>query len=547
MSEAAAAAEKATSGGAAADEDDWGEDEVKEVEKMPLEVEIAPDTDISAEGGECQVMIRIQVPQGENYPEAGGPPKLERTKSGRVERAAMDVCCVVDISGSMSSRATYEVDGVQKDDGLTYLDIVKHAVKAVIHILKARDRFTLIAFDNKAEVAFALDHMTDDGRDKAVAALECLRPRGQTDIWHGILAGMDALRLPSADVGWRQKAILLLTDGCPNIKPPEGHIPALRGYKESHPDFNFQLNTFGFGYNLDSQLLLDLAVEGSGTFAFIPDAVIVGTCFVNSICNSLSTQTQNATLHLMAQGGAQFTGPVVGVGADLVTEASWGRVVSLGPLQFGQEREVIVPMNVPAGEAPYLQAVVVYPGKDGKECRAEGEGSSRKRTEGAKIASCRGMTVATGYEVLEFGAGPQADNAMTKLKSYMTGCFPGDDFVQNFSVLKSDVDGRMTKALDGKDRFNRWGKHYLRALTRAHQLQLCTNFMDPGLQVYGGMLFRGLRDEGDAVFCSLPAPKPTNTPSRPAPQQSSGYSGGQARPRSPSPDMNTYYAGSGGG
>lgn len=249
----------------------------------------------------------------------------------------------------------------------------------------------------------------------------------------------------------------------------------------------------------------------------------------------------------MAQGGAQFTGSVVGVGADLVTEASWGRVVSLGPLQFGQEREVVVPMKVPAGDAPYLQAMVIYPGKDGKECRAEGMGSGRKGTEGAKVASCRGQTVATGYRVLELGAGTQADAAMIELKSCMTKYFPEDDFVQNFSALKSDVDGRMTKALDGRDRFNRWGKHYLRALTRAHQLQLCTNFMDPGLQVYGGMLFRGLRDEGDAVFCSLPAPKPTNTPSRPAAAPSSGYSGGQARARSPSPDMNTYYAGSGGG
>lgn len=36
--------------------------------------------------------------------------------------------------------------------------------------------------------------------------------------------------------------------------------------------------------------------------------------------------------------------------------------------------------------------------------------------------------------------------------------------------LKSDIIGRMTKALDGADRFNRWGKHYLRALMRAHQV-----------------------------------------------------------------------------
>lgn len=38
---------------------------------------------------------------------------------------------------------------------------------------------------------------------------------------------------------------------------------------------------------------------------------------------------------------------------------------------------------------------------------------------------------------------------------------------------------------EGQERFARWGGHYNRALLRAHQLQICTNFMDPGLQVHG--------------------------------------------------------------
>jgi hypothetical protein len=74
--------------------------------------------------------------------------------------------------------------------------------------------------------------------------------------------------------------------------------------------------------------------------------------------------------------------------------------------------------------------------------------------------------------------------------------------------------GRAQKSLEGQDRFERWGMHYLRrrgyaitrtthtaalivrgtgystngvhylrSLLRAHQLRTCTNFMDPGLQV----------------------------------------------------------------
>ena len=40
------------------------------------------------------------------------------------------------------------------------------------------------------------------------------------------------------------------------------------------------ISMFGFGYALKSQLLLDVAKQGGGTFAFIPDAKIVGTCML---------------------------------------------------------------------------------------------------------------------------------------------------------------------------------------------------------------------------------------------------------------------------
>jgi hypothetical protein len=57
--------------------------------------------------------------------------------------------------------------------------------------------------------------------------------------------------------------------------------------------------------------------------------------------------------------------------------------------------------------------------------------------------------------------------------------------------------------------FARWGEHYLRSYLRAHQLQQCMNFKDPGLQIYGGDMFRQLQDIGDRLFCTLPAPIPS--------------------------------------
>jgi hypothetical protein len=96
------------------------------------------------------------------------------------------------------------------------------------------------------------------------------------------------------------------------------------------------------------------------------------------------------------------------------------------------------------------------------------------------------------------------------------------------TALEADVRGRITKALSTKERFGRWGSHFLRALTRAHQIQQCTNFMDPGLQKYGGMLFHIQREIGGAIFVSLPppAPVPSPAPRPPSPVQMQAYYGG---------------------
>eukprot|EP00747_Dinoflagellata_sp_TGD_P164295 gnl/TRDRNA2_/TRDRNA2_184047_c0_seq1.p1 gnl/TRDRNA2_/TRDRNA2_184047_c0~~gnl/TRDRNA2_/TRDRNA2_184047_c0_seq1.p1 ORF type:complete len:1086 (+),score=163.33 gnl/TRDRNA2_/TRDRNA2_184047_c0_seq1:79-3336(+) len=512
------------------EDDEWPEDPEPETgARQAVSLNVAPDKDVE-HGGDAKVMVSIQVPQGQ-------------------VRVPADICCVVDVSGSMGSRAKYEDEnGNMKDDGLSILDIVKHAVKTVMHTMKDEDRLSLVTFSSAAVTIFELKAMTADGRKQAELELERLHPGGQTNLWGGILAGMETLLAPSSTR--RQKTLLLLTDGQPNISPPRGHISELRDYKDAHPELSFQINTFGFGYSLDSQLLLDLALEGNGTYAFIPDALIVGTVFVNSIANAISTHTQNATLHLTVCGEAKFTGPVVG--SLHVTETSWGRVVALGPLQFGQSREVVVPMNIPEGTGSYLEATLTYHTLDGAEARVPIVASSRTCSQDAVVAACRCETVTVGYAAIEDACankGKQAQNAVRDLTSNIS--HHQLDLVDGRLVaLRADVEGRMSKALQGKERFNRWGKHYLRALMRSHQLQLCTNFMDPGLQVYGGDLFKRLREEGDAVFISLPPPKPTGTAGRASPQfapPSRTATRNNARSRSPSPDMRTYYAGAGGG
>ena len=72
------------------------------------------------------------------------------------------------------------------------------------------------------------------------------------------------------------KVILLLTDGVPNVNPPyNDYKTALANYKSK---YYININTFGFGYNLDSKILNDIANFSNGFYNFIPDASFVWNC-----------------------------------------------------------------------------------------------------------------------------------------------------------------------------------------------------------------------------------------------------------------------------
>jgi len=324
----------------------------------------------------------------------------------------------------------------------------------------------------------------------------------------------------------------------------------------------------------------------------------------------LSTLTQEATLSLTVRNGARFAGPVLGFDPSdsALSNESWGKLIKLGPLSVGQSREVVVPLYLPAdfdpdAAAPYLEAVLTYTtssqvkanhsagrgigggrggGSDGRTCRTSALGTVCTASPDAWMAELRCETVTVGSAAVKMAVGGKGRTAMKSIKELGTKLSgtawhagqhhqgkEGDaaQAALRLKALNADVSGRMVKALTGAARFNRWGKHYLRALIRAHQCQLCTNYMDPGLQVYGGELFLALKAQGDITFLGLPPPSaekppPPPTQTAPAPRPRGQPANAAAtvtraharqaveppvRQRPPSPDMNAYYQGSGGG
>jgi len=458
-------------------------------------------------------------------------------------RPPSDVVCVVDVSGSMAKSATIQAtkgEAAQEDDGLTILDVTKHAVRTIINTLKPTDNFALVSYSSTATTCLSLTSMNEAGKRQASAELDKLTASGGTNLWDGLHKGMEEIRTSGNPS--RGSAVLLLTDGCPNVVPPRGHQAMLCRYKDSNPDMNCSISTFGFGYSLDSELLNELAIIGNGQYSFIPDAGFVGTTFVHAASNILSTVARRVVLKISHESDpnygvtakAETDSTLSGLGSS-VSYPSWGVQVECGTLTAGQTKDVVVRATDPAGLCVDLDLVL-----NGStelvtlSADAASAGVADEATEETKIEVLRErnrlefvdmvMTVnnymAIGEDaqaqatVAAFGcklkaqAGEQLAAAGTSPSGASGVAIAAATDAYTVELIK-DVTGQVTEATSRRDWYDKWGKHYLPSLAQAHRLQQCNNFKDPGVQAYGGALFNLLRDEADAIFMKLPPPTPT--------------------------------------
>ena len=117
--------------------EDWGEEQAvgNLAEEHGITVELRPSVDVGAQGEEVDMNVRIVLPV-----------------HSEARRRPVDICVCVDVSGSMQLLAEYEdEDGNKVDDGLSYLDIVKHATKAVMFQMDEHDRMGLVTYSQNAE------------------------------------------------------------------------------------------------------------------------------------------------------------------------------------------------------------------------------------------------------------------------------------------------------------------------------------------------------------------------------------------------------------
>ena len=245
-----------------------------------------------------------------------------------VTRAPVDICLCIDVSGSMGSEATLKGGaGESISNGISILSLTIVAAKTIIQSLNENDNVSVVTYTDKAKIIVENMSCSDTNKDVINLQLNQLRPLNSTNIWDGIHKSFEILKNTSPT--GKQKGIILLTDGVPNVVPPQGHEHMIEKYQRTN-NFRCPINCYGFGYSLDSPLLDNISkCTGGDGYAFIPDSSLLGNMFIHGISNLLTSAVMNSELHITLKRDVYFK------------DGMQSKQVLINSLKYGQSKDLL--------------------------------------------------------------------------------------------------------------------------------------------------------------------------------------------------------------
>jgi uncharacterized protein YegL len=429
---------------------------------------------------------------------------------------SQDIVLVIDRSGSMHTQVeAKDVNGQNLENGLSIQDIVNHSAKTIVQTLDPQSRICIIKFDNNIDVVTPLMCATDANKVQIMTAINTIKPGGQTNIWGALEKAL--LILEGRDDKSRNSAILMLTDGIPNVSPAHGEVETLKRLRKTK-NFTCPIYTFGFGYNLQTTLLYDLAKYSNGGNAHIPDGNMIATVFCNFIATILCTVVTNLQLHVIPKenNSATFGNLLVGDYAYSYDPINQKYVYDIGTVQLQQERAIVLNVEDKMDFDYYYTYTI------GNQANTSATTSVNAST----IAHCvnNEALISQNYRASSVEYIRKMINC-TRIGNHLSTqayydelvklleankCASSAEFVNGLlKNIKGDFAnvGQVKLAIDQKY-FKRWGEFYLDQLSRSLNQQIKPNFKDEAC-MFGGAIFEELVDKSSDIFNSLEPPKPS--------------------------------------
>ena len=423
-------------------------------------------------------------------------------------RPPIDLVLCIDVSYSMSEEATLKEGVNEKKDisyGISVLSLTISSAKTILRSLDDNDNISIVTYSSKS--CIIVENTPCSAENKLIIEMELdnLKPISNTNMWDGILCSLNILRDNSPKN--KNKGIVLLTDGIPNVIPPRGHEYMLKKYFSDNK-FKCMISCYGFGYNLDSELLLNISNISNGDgYSFIPDSSILGSVFINGISNLLSTAVISPQLRINLSKDICFkdTG---------LTSLD----IDIGSLKYGKDINLIFEVDITRctdksyeNIIDFSETILSFDDKQIISNRFELPTREYNLEQNARYEAINIINICIDKKKFNDNSfKKQLTNYIQKLDKYIKRC-PSNEYIQN---ILYDFNGQIKESLNmtskggSEDWFTRWGIHYLRSIQEAYKKEICNNFKDKGVSNFTYPLFDILCERISKIFESIPPPKP---------------------------------------
>ena len=170
---------------------------------------------------------------------------LTAPKQEASERKPIAFTVVLDRSGSMQGLPLHHA---------------KLACERVIQNLRSEDLFSLVIFDDEANVV--IPHGVIGNRNQLIHSVRGIQTRGCTNLTGGWMRGRDELKHTPGEIPRR---LLLLSDGLLNRGVTESH-QVLKIVQDGYAADGIRTSCLGFGDHYNEELLSDIATATHGSF-----------------------------------------------------------------------------------------------------------------------------------------------------------------------------------------------------------------------------------------------------------------------------------------
>ncbi len=211
--------------------------------------------------------------------------KAERFVSASTSRVPLNLCLVIDRSGSMSG------------DKLKY---AKEAAKFLVDQLGTEDYLSIVTYENGVQVLAPTQKVQHkDHFHKLIASIETA---GSTNLSGGLMEGYNQVK-KNLKSGYLNR-VLLMSDGLANMGIVEPmSIRALASTANMRDGIS--TSTFGVGADFNEDLMLGIAENGSGNYYFIQNPDEIPEIFKKELNGLLNVVAQNVNIEIEMPTGTR--------------------------------------------------------------------------------------------------------------------------------------------------------------------------------------------------------------------------------------------------